>query len=261
MTRAVDKYSVLAYKSPYTEQLFDTANKKEFEKHLRQERSMLKARTLKEQHHKERCSIWSAIRKDAISAENIPKMVKKRVTGNMLDYYRVENKDEFNFKFLDISEPKNLSLYHECPRNNRTNWGGHDVSRPTSKIGIAIKTSSFPTEIQKRAASDSGIFCGREEFFVFADDWTFVARKALWGALNKKINQPDTGKSVSNEVFWNDLDQYAIQEIGMSFNDLNALYASGIMTETIMNTMAETYNAKKLGTLPPSLELDENFTF
>lgn len=272
MTKKNDpnQFIVQAYQSPYTQELFSTDNKEEFEKHLRQEARHVRDKANAAAATQERLRLWADIRQSATSMDDVSRLVQE-LPEHLEKHY---NKTAFfkssgNTKWsLTVTGKTTLglqSITHASPIGQETNWGGKDKSRPVRLLGLSGKAAQSLNYKFYGAKHESGIDACNHTFVLFADDWPFVAKMALMATFDKTIEFPEKyvfnsgarTEQVKPEYtrFWNDIDRYSMEYAGMAYGELQGMRDSLGLSRGDLESMIQSYAIHKHNAPPTTLSL------
>ena len=260
MAANLNKYKVDAYKSPYTEELFAIADVDKFQKHLRDHANDLRRTTKRQQQTNSRLAVWSNIRKNANSIDDVFQQINL-LSPDFIKHYR----GSFDRKLLPVvlgtgdwlkQDIECYDISHTAPIGHATNWGGYAEHLPRAKSALVVtlqrtvNVERINESIYANASQESGITHHYDRLILFADDWTFVAVQTLWSVLDRKVRIPDKYRYVDGtvtsditkdwEVFWQDINRYSIQHVGMPFTTLKGMYDLGAISDnTVLLQLAQ----------------------
>ena len=239
----LDAYMVSVLQSPYTKETFALADVEAFQKHLRKEERVENERRRAAAATELRINYWRELRQSANSLSDIIEGIAK-MPARMNAYYvsrsRSSEKDPW---LLDTNKEtlKSIGITHSAPLGHGTNWGGHNKDLPRTKIALVVQLANNPNSVYGDYKHESGISSGMRTLELFADDWSFVAREALWALLERRLPipeeyEPDERKRTKPKVsldlttFKNDIHRYALQICGTEWSTLKSLHDSGVLS-------------------------------
>lgn len=258
MAKKIDteQYLTQAYKSPYTGEFYAQTNKRGFVKHLNSELKLREEQEAMRNAGQRRKQAWAHIRETATCIEDVSTLLKtlpREVTEHYTKraFMRVPNDFQFVLTLERHSQPSHVSITHDSPLNENTNWGGNDKNRAVSMLGIRGTAKENLNYGFSEAKHESGIATCNSEFILFAEDWPFVAKWALKAAFSGNLPQPSDHHNPNSKKYFEDLETFSQAHVGMSYASLCGLRDSLGLTATDLNKMMADH---ALGLASPALD-------
>lgn len=252
-----DQYLTQAFKSPYTGELYSTSNKAVFVKHLNKERKLKEEREHARNAQTRRIEAWTNLRNAATCVEDIPALLQA-LPDEINEHYRktafFRPPADFRFNLtINTVSPHvhHVSITHESPLKDNTNWGGRDKEKAVSMLGITGSANENLNYGFSEAKRESGLSVCNSQFTLFAMDWPFVAKMALKAAFAGRLPVPSDTHNPNSKRHFEDLNVFSNTHTGMSYSELCGLRDTLGLNESDLDRMMSEH---ALGQARPSLE-------